>query len=166
MPHILCICFHCKFALNFQRIDCLHSGQYNLHNCKHSQKHKKRIYPCRIQPCNQLIHKDSWKHWIYDTKQSSNQRNQPSKQHGCPGSFHLFGDKFFHTFLFSVRHKFPGRFHYDTDSGKRLVKFIHRHLNDTFRRVIYHRFIFLKSIQHHKMIEIPVNNTWKYPFCF
>ena len=150
---------HGHFAVDFQGIGCLHRRDDDLRDTDRRQQSDKGQEQFAVFPGEQAVHKESGKRGIYHGKHIADHTRQHDKGNSRSRTGKPLSGKGQRTFPLAVRLKCLPRREHQADAGKGFVKFLHGHPDAAPGRVVDAGAVSAKAAQHHKMIEVPVDDA-------
>ena len=163
MPHEGSVCLNGQLPFDLRHVDGLNDADRDLAERHHRHQTKQRRQPLRILPGQDPVQKYPGKYRIEDPRGRRDQAGEhhKKKRRSCPPQplLHKSQDAAAAPAVFKdlFRREHP------TDSRKGAVKFLPGDRHPSPGRVVEQRALFGKAAQHHKMIEIPVDDAGKAP---
>ena len=161
LPHIGRAADGSHFPVDFQSIDGLGPGDHDLNESQQDQERNKGVQPFPVFPCQQPVHKDAGGDRIDDAEQITDGRGQHDEGHRRPRADEPFAGKIQGAFRLAAGREAFARDGSDGDPCKGRVKFLHRHPDGAPGRVVKISVFPLESVQHHKMVHVPMDDTGK-----
>ena len=166
LPHKCRIARSRHFAVDPVCIDFPNSGEQNLHAGKGRQSHQERPEPFRIDSRQQPVQKYPGEARPDDPDQGRDQGAEHHKGHRGSGALQAFPSKGQDAFGLSIGNKVLIGLNHQADAGEGAVEGFHFHLADSLGRVVQDSLSALKTVQDHKMVEVPMDDTGESPRFF
>ena len=166
LPHIGGIAHNGHFAVDPQAVNLPHARDQDFQGRESGQSDDKGHGPVRILAHQQSVEEYSREAGIDQIEERGDHRGHNNKSGRRTGPLHPRFSEIKHTLLFSAGFKVLTRPEHQADAREGFVKLLHGYLHLTPGGVIEHGVVALKSIQYHKVVEIPVNDTGKFTVLF
>ena len=166
LPHKCRIARSRHFAVDPVCIDFPNSGEQNLHAGKGRQSHQERPEPFRIDSRQQPVQKYPGEARPDDPDQGRDQGAEHHKGHRGSGALQTFPPKGQDALGLSVGNEALIRLDHQADAGEGAVEGFHFHPADSSGGVVQYGFSAPKTVQHHKMVEVPMDDAGESPRFF
>ena len=160
-PHKTAAADYRHFSVGFQRIDRTHRCGKDLQNAHPRDEGDKRHEKFIILAGQQPIYEETGEGGAEKCEHRTNHAGQHDEGHGRARANEPLAGKGEGACPFSIGVEIFSRRKAQHDAGVRLIKFLHRHTDATPRRVVHVSVLPAKAAEHHKMIEIPMDDARK-----
>ena len=161
LPHKGGVALDGHFAVDLQAVNGLCPLHDDLEARQQDHGEDEGTQPFRGLPRQQPVKEDAGHDGIDDAEQIRNDGGQHDKGHGGGRALQaLPGKRQGALALAGGREAFPG-LEGQHQAGEGLVKLLHGHLHHAPGGIVEHSLVALEAVQHHEMIEIPMDDAGK-----
>ena len=131
----------------------------DLKGREHGQSRDKGMEPARGPPRQQPVIEDAGHDRVDDAEEIGNHAGQHDKGHGASRALQTLFREGDGAPAPAGGLEFRPQLKGHHDAGERLVKLLHRHGHHAAGRVVQHGLARLEAVQHHEVIEVPVDDA-------